>query len=404
MYPCWTSQAAINSAGPRAAHSCDFYDGKLWVFGGWNGKNALNDLWTLDIANYTWAEVNAKDSVAPPSPRNNHATAVVDSKLLLHGGHDGQKWLNCLHIFDFKDRKWRPCNTSGHRPAVRACHTLTRVNWKLYMFGGYDGQSCFNELAILDLETMTWTYPTIDGEQPQARNAHTMTAIGHSLYLCGGHSGLAHLTDLHVLQMPPDVARLEWSQPIVTGVSPPGLRGHSATCLGQKIIFFGGYDGKGRSNELFVLDAQEKRWLHPCADSENIPVGRQRHSACLTCSKKAFIFGGFDGTKWLDDIHVLNVGRLEENYLHHSQLFTLSLVSNLEKLLQNQEFADICFVVENRRIWAHKAIVIAQCDKLREVILGANPQEKEDSNVEESSLTRPNEKETEIHLEGYWKC
>jgi hypothetical protein len=28
---------------PKAAHSCDVVDGRFYVFGGWNGKRALND-------------------------------------------------------------------------------------------------------------------------------------------------------------------------------------------------------------------------------------------------------------------------------------------------------------------------------------------------------------------------
>lgn len=35
---------------------------------------------------------------------------------------------------------------------------------------------------------------------------------------------------------------------------PPGLRGHSANLVGNKIFLFGGYDGRGRSSELFVLN------------------------------------------------------------------------------------------------------------------------------------------------------
>ncbi len=33
--------------GPRAAHSCNVINKHLWVFGGWNGKRGLQDLYTL---------------------------------------------------------------------------------------------------------------------------------------------------------------------------------------------------------------------------------------------------------------------------------------------------------------------------------------------------------------------
>ena len=45
-------------------------------------------------------------------------------------------------------------------------------------------------------------------------------------------------------------------------------------------------------------------------------IGRQRHSSCLVGCKDLYIFGGFDGKKWLNDIHIMDVGRLEENALN----------------------------------------------------------------------------------------
>lgn len=73
--------------------------------------------------------------------------------------------------------------------------------------------------------------------------------IGAHLYLFGGHSGNKHLTDLHIF----DTTKLQWSQPEILGTPPPGLRGHTATLIGHKILLFGGYDGKGRTNELYLL-------------------------------------------------------------------------------------------------------------------------------------------------------
>ena len=43
-----------NSVGSRAAHSCDKVDNCLYIFGGWNGKNALNDLYILDLDRLIW--------------------------------------------------------------------------------------------------------------------------------------------------------------------------------------------------------------------------------------------------------------------------------------------------------------------------------------------------------------
>ncbi len=42
----------------RAAHSCDLISGKLYVFGGWNGINALCDIFCYSFETNSWAEVH----------------------------------------------------------------------------------------------------------------------------------------------------------------------------------------------------------------------------------------------------------------------------------------------------------------------------------------------------------
>ena len=108
------------------------------------------------------------------------------------------------------------------------------------MFGGYDGQRCFNDIDVLDLDTVTWRQPKTEGSTPQARNAHTMTQLPGKLYLFGGHAGNKHLRDLHVLGA--EASPMRWSTPEVSGVPPPGLRGHSATLIGNTVFMFGGIE------------------------------------------------------------------------------------------------------------------------------------------------------------------
>ena len=96
--------------GCRAAHSCDKVGNSLYIFGGWNGKKALNDLYVLDLDKLICPTVDNSSSVPQPvemsyvnqstsnepetfgptpACRNNHTTAVHGDKIYFHGGHDG---------------------------------------------------------------------------------------------------------------------------------------------------------------------------------------------------------------------------------------------------------------------------------------------------------------------------
>eukprot|EP00501_MAST-03F_sp_TOSAG23-6_P001180 GSMAST32.ASY1.ANO1.1224.1 assembled CDS len=314
-----------------------------------------------------WQKYNTSGAI--PTARNNHTSTRVGTRLFIHGGHGGSSWLDDLHILDTKRKIWSKPDIPPLTPPARACHTLTKVETKLYMFGGYDGAKCFNTLEVLDLDTLAWMRPRCAGVWPESRNAHSMTAVGHNLYLFGGHSGNRHLRDMHVL----NIDNMSWSQPEIKGSVPPGLRGHSANLVGKQIFIFGGYDGRLRSNEMYVLETEcnspdeaatpggsSVRWKQVSSDTIT-PVGRQRHTACVYGTQKVYIFGGFDGHKWLNDLHVLDAGKFEKTLLIDRSISKLLI--NLRLLLNNEcMFSDIRFLVEDRAIYAHKAILAVQCD------------------------------------------
>mmetsp|Transcript_26022 Transcript_26022/g.29781 ORF Transcript_26022/g.29781 Transcript_26022/m.29781 type:complete len:494 (+) Transcript_26022:40-1521(+) len=354
----WSKPKCLNDApGCRAAHSCDIVGSILYIFGGWNGKKALNDMHMLDTFSMRWSVVQKTPTT--PGCRNNHTTVSVNHLIYVHGGHDGDKWLNDLHVFDTKKEDWFTPELKGKLPSARACHTLSYVNNKLYMFGGYDGETCFFDIEVLDLDTYTWTQVEVSGKVPLARNAHTMTVLGTKLYLFGGHSGNIHLRDLHIF----DTGTLTWLEPEITGtITPKGLRGHTASLIRNRILFFGGYDGKGRSKDLYILNLEQLSWSHP-EETDKTPLGRQRHTAVAVGRRQLFVFGGFDGNNWLNDLYVLNVPRYELEEMKDESI--RQLVTNLRGLVDDSTFSDVTFLIEEKKIHAHKAILSAQCEHFR---------------------------------------
>jgi len=335
--------------GPRAAHSCEIIGKNMYLFGGWNGRKALNDIFLFNIETNTWTEPEI--SGIKPGFRNNHATCTLGKYMYLHGGHNGDTWLDDLYIFDSVNLVWNKINTIGTVPSARACHTLSKVDRKIYMFGGYDGNQCYNDVEVFDTEDKSWFTLNCVGAIPLARNAHSITVVGKNLFLFGGHSGNKHLKDLFIF----DTESANWFEPKFSGESPEGLRGHTATYIGNKIIIFGGYDGKGRSKELYFLNVDELKWYH-ADDNEKFPGSRQRHTSVNIDNKRLLIFGGFDGMKWLNDIHILDVSIMIENLL--SKNSSTEYQSDMFRLINNKDFADVIFKIEHGKIiYGHKAII-----------------------------------------------
>jgi N-acetylneuraminic acid mutarotase len=201
------------------------------VFGGWNGRRTFNTLNVFDLNKEEWENVTIQGDTPPV--RNNHATCTLNESIYIHGGHDGENWLDDFYILDTKKLlcKKLPQNSNQYVPKARACHTLNRIGRKIYLYGGYDGKDSFRQMEIFDIETHMWSiitqnksktlnYQNIQSNNsqilPVARNAHSATVIGKKIYIFGGYFQSTHLKEMIIF----DSIKLEWSFPKLMGNLP----------------------------------------------------------------------------------------------------------------------------------------------------------------------------------------
>jgi len=106
-------------------------------------------------------------------------------------------------------------------------------------------------------------------------------------------------------------------------------------------------------------------WSH-IYDNEKFPGSRQRHSSVTIDNKRILIFGGFDGTKWLNDLHILDVAQLMENiYLKNS---SSNFQMDMKSLINNPDFADVIFKIqEDKFVYGHKVIIGKRCNYLKQL-------------------------------------
>ena len=95
-------------------------------------------------------------------------------------------------------------------------------------------------------------------------------------------------------------------------------------------------------NDVFVFDPATESWFE-IEIIQRIPKPRRRHTAVFIASS-LIIFGGFDGCKWLNDICILDIGKLEENEINNQAV--TNLIVNMRTIINNPTFADVVFLVE----------------------------------------------------------
>lgn len=189
----WTCPGRKSVA--RSAHGAAVYDGKLWIFAGYDGNARLNDMWTISLLPgepQQWEEV-VQSGECPPTCCN-FPVAVARDCMFVFSGQSGAKITNSLFQFQFKTRTWTRL-TSDHilrgspaPPARRYGHTMVSYDRQLYVFGGAADNILSNDIHSYDLDTETWLAmtPSLDSQLPSGRLFHSAAVVGDAMFVFGG--------------------------------------------------------------------------------------------------------------------------------------------------------------------------------------------------------------------------
>ena len=90
----------------------------------------------------------------PPSPRNGHTADLIENKIYIFGGGDKADLLNELYVFDVHSHMWSQPPCIGIAPPPRSRHTSAVVGKRLIIWGGIGGGL---DVHILDTEMMAWS-------------------------------------------------------------------------------------------------------------------------------------------------------------------------------------------------------------------------------------------------------
>lgn len=109
----------------------------------------------FDIETEDWSLIQTYGN--SPSIRNNHASCVYSDNIYIHGGHDGEKWLDDFFIYESKTNTWKEIIINSYKPKARACHSISIIGRKIFLYGGFDGKESFGDVEVFDIETHIWS-------------------------------------------------------------------------------------------------------------------------------------------------------------------------------------------------------------------------------------------------------
>ncbi|OQR97124.1 hypothetical protein ACHHYP_20629 [Achlya hypogyna] len=373
------------SAAPchRSLHVCAVHKDSMYIFGGYDGSNRVNDFFEYNFKRKVWTQVLAIG--IPPTPRDRHVAVVYRDSFYVFAGFDGSSRVNDFIEFNFATQKWSPVPVaSGMPPSPRHSHAAVVYDKSLYCFGGYDGsyRNDFYEFnfgtsvgplrsAHADTkETCVWSQVAATGRFPRPRYRASLVTHKSTCILFGGHDGSRHLNDVHIFNF----ALRSWSMLLVEGPAPIPRDSHVAVTHGNSMYIFGGSTGSAM-NDFHELNlghllltpatdlAVENNVWQPMAFNGPPPGQRFCHVGCVYDDSLA-IFGGYDGSNRLNDFKEFRFG--EEVEL---DIPPPCLVSDLRDLVNNQTMSDITFLVEGAPVYAHK-ILCVRCSYFKAMLTG----------------------------------
>lgn len=71
--------------------------------------------------------------------------------MYVFGGGDGVQALNDTYMLNLTDMHWTELKTTGTIPISRGYHTSNLIKSQFIVYGGSDGHECFSDVHVLDL-------------------------------------------------------------------------------------------------------------------------------------------------------------------------------------------------------------------------------------------------------------
>ncbi len=120
-----------------------------------------------------------------PTTREALAACVLDGRIYVFGGYDGDRLLPTVEVYDPATDTW---TQASDMPWGRFDHSASVVDEKVYFFGGAARPVAFMSqvVGVYDPATDTWTTAA---DFPTPRWNHTAAVVDGKIYAIGGRVG-----------------------------------------------------------------------------------------------------------------------------------------------------------------------------------------------------------------------
>lgn len=334
----------------RYGHSAVIHQGEMFIFGGRDYKQALQDMWSFSFLNYEWIQINYTGVI---KPLFRHSCIKLEEHIQIFGGAENyQSYSASLYLFNLENSTINHIKKLKEKPIARCLGNIVQVKSKFYLLGGFNGSyisegySLSTDLKFCDdsnsngddypldlgktpeynqhmysdyrtdnstqseainLDNYTeWVRHNCTGTQFTPRTGHSVCCLNECIYQFGGSDQNQLLNDFYEYSINTET----WRKLETKGERPSPRSGAKCCVCNDKIYFYGGYTQKNGDyfNDFYCYDPSQKTWKELTLTGKN-SRGITDHSM-LAFKKYLLIFGGCDGREKYNSLYRIDTSTL----------------------------------------------------------------------------------------------
>jgi DNA-binding CsgD family transcriptional regulator len=173
----WSSGVPLPLA--LSAYALTAYEGRIYLFGGWDGSKAVNSAYVFDVGDNSWTELTPM-----PTARSYAGAVVVGGKIYVMGGYDGTQAVTIDEVYlpDYSG-DGSPWVEAPPLPAGRYGMGVTNLADIIFILGGVGSTENLTTIALSPGEQ---DWGQLESPLPGNWTFLNAVTVGTRLYVMGG--------------------------------------------------------------------------------------------------------------------------------------------------------------------------------------------------------------------------
>jgi DNA-binding CsgD family transcriptional regulator/N-acetylneuraminic acid mutarotase len=189
----WSTGSPLPVA--MSAYALTSFEGRLYLFGGWDGQQYLDTVFRYDVASDQWTQLPSM-----PVKRAFAGAAASGDRIFVLGGRnqDGALAANTVYMPNNEDGNGSSWSEAAPLPEGRYAMGVTSIAGFIYLVGGSAESNTELPTMVYLPSNDTWSISSAQGIQPVTYPG--VVAVEAYLYSAGGQYGGAPIANLQTYQ------------------------------------------------------------------------------------------------------------------------------------------------------------------------------------------------------------